>query len=185
METKINWTYKYINSQATHNTTVIIVTTNIRIQIIITTPNCSNLIRIEMDTNGDLSPPIELPPMLNKIMLELVVRITVLDLPVGLKKCIDITCTPGRLRTATNIVIVVLQVQIPLILDDHVIKNYTSSRDVSKGSFILEASRTSNNGKPSLQHTKCPLNILSASFLCFRKKIVLLDFGVTNGLHKC
>ena len=67
MKTKIDSTYEYINSQATHNTTVIIVTTNIRIQIIITTPNCSNLIRIEMDTNGDLSPPTELPPMLNKI----------------------------------------------------------------------------------------------------------------------
>ena len=107
--------------KAIHDTTIFFITTNVQIQIIITTPNCSNLTRIEMDTNGDLSPPTELPPMLNKIMLELVVRITVLDLPVGLKKCIGLICVPGRLHTATNIVIVVLQVQIPLILDDHVV----------------------------------------------------------------
>ena len=59
--------------------------------------------------------------MLNKIMLELIVRIMVLDLPVGLKKCTDLICIPGRLRMTTNIVIVVLQVQIPFILNDYVV----------------------------------------------------------------
>jgi hypothetical protein len=74
--------------KAIHNTTIVFITTNVQVQIIIATRNCSNLTRIEMNKNGDIYPPIELPPMLNKIMLELVVRITVLDLLVGLKNAL-------------------------------------------------------------------------------------------------
>ena len=92
--------------------------------------------------------------MLNKIITGLVVHRIVFNLLIDLKKCIDITRVRGRLHTATNIIIVKLSLN-----PSH-----------PQGSCCLELRMQ------SLQHTKYPLNILSACSLCLGKKMRFLIF---------
>ena len=67
---------------------------------------------------------IQLPVLLNEILLKLVVGVAVLNLPVGLKECLNAIWVSNWLHTATDIVVVELQyVQVPLIPNDHVVKN--------------------------------------------------------------
>ena len=78
----------------------------------------------------------QLPTVLNEIIMKLDMRGTVFDLLVGLNKCLDAVGISCWFHTATNIVIEQLQVQVPLILDDHVVENHTSFHDAVE-SFLI------------------------------------------------
>jgi hypothetical protein len=64
-----------------------------------------------------------LPVVFDEIIMKLCVSGIVLDVPIGLKKCLDSIGVSCWFNTATNIVIEKLQVHVPLILDDHVVQS--------------------------------------------------------------
>jgi hypothetical protein len=74
--------------------------------------------------------PVKLPMVLHEIFVQLSVRGRVFNLPVCLKKCLDAIGVPFRPHSAANIVKEKFQVHVPLILNDHVVKNDTSFHDV-------------------------------------------------------
>jgi hypothetical protein len=77
------------------------------------------------------------------------------------------------------------QVYVPLIFNDHVVKNDTSFHDLYETFLVPKMSWATNNSKPSLQSTESSLYILLASFLCLCKLSFFVCFGSRNGLHKC
>jgi hypothetical protein len=64
-----------------------------------------------------------------------------------LKKSLDAIGVPIRPHLATNIVKEELQAQIPLILDNHVLKDHTNWHDVNDTFVVPKTSWTPNNGK--------------------------------------
>ena len=77
----------------------------------------------------------QLPYVLNEIMLQLGVAMGVLNFPVGFQESLNAVRVSRWLHTATNIVIEELQVQAPLIFDDHVVKNDTTCHCNAPGFF--------------------------------------------------
>ena len=80
--------------------------------------------------------PMQLLVVLNEILLKLAVGFVVLNLSVGLKECSNAIWVPRWLHTDTDIVVVELEVQVPLILDDHVVKNHTTCHYVVEGFLV-------------------------------------------------
>jgi hypothetical protein len=69
---------------------------------------------------------------LDEIVLQLGMRGQVFNFEICLKKCLDEIGIPLEPHSATNIVKKEFQAQIPPILDDHVVKNHTSSHGVNE-----------------------------------------------------
>jgi hypothetical protein len=76
----------------------------------------------------------------NEIITKLSVSGIVLDVPAGLKECLDSIGISCWFNTTTNIVIEKLQIHIPLILDDHVVENHTCIHDITEGSLVQKRS---------------------------------------------
>jgi hypothetical protein len=76
--------------------------------------------------------PVKLPMVLHEIGVQLSVRGRVFNLPICLKKCLDAIGVPFRPHSAANIFKEKFQVQVPLILNDHGVKNHTSFHDVNE-----------------------------------------------------
>lgn len=127
-----------------------------------------------MNRSGKLI-AIQLPVVVNEILLKLLVRARGFNLMVGLKKCLDAIWISSWLHMATNIVKEELQVQVPLILDYHVVKNRTCHY-VVEGLHVPKTSRTSNNCKPSLQNTESFPDVLSACLFEPWQNMILLLF---------
>jgi hypothetical protein len=92
------------------------------------------------------------PMVLNEIFLELPVGGSVLNLPECFKKCLNFIRISRWLHTGTNIIKEEFQIQVLLILNNHVVKNHTSSHDVMDGTFVLKMTMTSNYSKSCLQN---------------------------------
>lgn len=118
--------------------------------------------------------PMPLPMVLNEILLKLIVGVCVFNLPVCLNQCLYAVKVSSWLHMATNIVLEELQVHVPLIFDDHVVKNHTTCHDVLQGSFVSKTSRTTNNVKPWLQNPKGSFNSFGAASCAFANSICLL-----------
>ena len=88
-----------------------------------------------MNRSGKLL-PMQLPVVVNEILLKLGVRCRVFNRPVRLKKCFDTIWISSWLHTATNIVKEELEVHAPFILNDHVVENHTTCHDVVE-SFLV------------------------------------------------
>jgi hypothetical protein len=71
--------------------------------------------------------------VLDESITKLCVSGDVLDVPVGLKKCLDSIGVSCWFNMTPNIVIEKLQVHIPLILDDHIMKNHTCRHYLIEG----------------------------------------------------
>jgi hypothetical protein len=122
--------------------------------------------------------PVKLLMVLYEIIVQLSVHGGVFNLPICLKKCLDAIGVPFRPHSAANIVEEKFQVQVPLILNDHVVENCTSFYDVNETFLVPKMSWVTNNSRSSLQSTKSSLNILSASFLCLCKFSLFFLFWV-------
>ena len=72
----------------------------------------------------------------NEISQKLGMVLLVLNLRVCLKKCLDCIQVSCWLAPGTNIIKEERQVQTPLILDDHIVKNHTIGHDVFEGFHI-------------------------------------------------
>jgi hypothetical protein len=77
----------------------------------------------------------------------------------------------------------VIDVVIPLILNDHIVHDGTSSHHIPHPLRTPSSSRVPNNSPPWLKHTKCPLHILPCSLLLF-KPFAFLISRVTHCLDK-
>jgi hypothetical protein len=84
------------------------------------------------------------------------------------------------LHSDTNIVKEELQVQVHLILDDHIVKNHTSGYDVIEGFFVPKPSGTSNYCKSGLQNPERPLDVFSGCFLCLCQFNFNLSYPVAS-----
>jgi hypothetical protein len=124
----------------------------------------------------------KLPMVLDEIVLQLRMLVRIFNIEICLKKSLAMIGVPIWPHSATNVVKEEFQAQIPLILDDHIVKDHTSCHDVNENFLIPKMSWTPNNGKPSLQSTKSSFNILSTCFLCFCKFSMFLCLGLLNGL---
>jgi hypothetical protein len=71
-----------------------------------------------------------------------------------------------RPHSAANIVKEKFQVHVPLIFNNHGVKNDTRFPDLYETFLVPKTSRATNNSKPSLQSTESSLYILLASVLC-------------------
>jgi hypothetical protein len=74
--------------------------------------------------------------VLNEIFFELPVGGLVLNVPECVKKCLDFIRISRWLHTSTNIIKEELQTEVLLILNNHIVKNHTSSHDVIEGTFV-------------------------------------------------
>jgi hypothetical protein len=123
--------------------------------------------------------------VLNEIFVELLVGGGVLNVPECFKKCLDFIKIFLWLHTGTNIIEEEIQVQVLLILNNHVVKNHTSGHDVMEGTFVPKVTRTSNYCKSCLQNTESSLNIFPGCLLCLCKFGLGSVLGISDGLHKC
>jgi hypothetical protein len=80
----------------------------------------------EMKIRVVLATTMTTPMMLNKIFLELTMGASVLNVPKCFKKCLDSIRISRWLHTGTNIIKEELQIQVLLILNNHVVKNNKS-----------------------------------------------------------
>jgi hypothetical protein len=80
--------------------------------------------------------PVKLPMVLYAILVQLSMCGRVSSLPISLKKCLDVIGVPFRPHSAANIVKEKFQVQAPIILNDHVVKNDTSFHNVYETFFV-------------------------------------------------
>jgi hypothetical protein len=71
----------------------------------------------------------------NEIIKKRAMCDNVLNMSVGLKKCLDPVRISCWFDTTINIIIEELQVQVPIILDDHVVENH-SCHDVVEGFLV-------------------------------------------------
>jgi hypothetical protein len=74
-----------------------------------------------------------LPMVLNEICLELLVGAGVLNVPICFKECLGFIWISCWLHTGANIIKEELQVQVFLILNNHIVKDHTSGHDVMGG----------------------------------------------------
>jgi hypothetical protein len=117
-----------------------------------------------------------LPMVLNEILLKLIVGVCIFNPPECLKECLYAARVSSWLHMATDVVVEKLQFHVPLIFDDHVVKNHTTRHDVVQGSLVPKTSRTMNNGKSRLQNPKGSFNIFwpasctFANSICFLKR---------------
>jgi hypothetical protein len=81
-----------------------------------------------------------LPMVLDEIVLQLGLRGRLFNFEIYSKKCLDEIGVPLGPHSATNIVKKEFQAQIPLILDDHVVKNHTSSHGVNETYLVPKTS---------------------------------------------
>jgi len=72
----------------------------------------------------------------------------------------------------------------PFIFDYHVVQNDASHHDAMYIISTLAICRTTHHCPPSLENAKCPLNVLSSSFLAFSEVLRLWVHWVPDGLDK-
>ena len=130
-------------------------------------------------------PPMQRPPVRNKILAELGMLVLVFNLPVCFEEHLDLVRVPSRLDPAAHIVILQGKFLVLLILNNHIVKNHTSSHDVVEVFLFLETSWTPNNCKPGLQHPKRSFDVFAGCFLAHCKMTFLWVFWSIDGLDKC
>src|SRR6185295_6492804 len=107
-----------------------------------------------------------LPQVLDQVRLKLSVGFLALDIFVILNESIKFMCSiMGKCHPFSHIFEVVIIV-IALVFNNHVMHYDASHHNIMERLFIPQTSWTTNNSKARLENPKCPLNILSTSFLC-------------------
>jgi hypothetical protein len=137
-----------------------------------------NEIRVALSTTMPTS------MVLNDIFLELLVGGSVLNVPKCFKICLNFIRISWWLHTGTNIIKEELQVQVHIILNNHVVKNHTSGHDVMEGMFVPKMTRTSNYCKSSCKTPKA-LSISFRAASCAFANSASAWFSILDGLHKC
>src|SRR5215216_3825679 len=120
--------------------------------------------------------PSPLPMVFNEILLKLKVGACIFNLSVCLKKSSNAVRVSSWFDTATHIVIEELQGHASLIFENHIMKDNTTCHDIFQGLFVPKTSRTTNNGKPSLQNPECSFNVFSSCLLYLCKFTLFLSF---------
>ena len=117
-----------------------------------------------------------LPQVLDQVRMKLSVGFLALDIFVIPNESIKFRCSiMGNCHPFSHIFVVayilalvveVVIIVITLVFNNNVMHYDASHHNIMERLFIPQTSWTTNNSKARLENPKCPLNILSTSFLC-------------------
>ena len=128
---------------------------------------------------------ISCPPLLNEILLKIIMRCETSNDMIGGNKTGHPFSPPSHSHgMSQELILRVVRILPMLVLDDHVMHDYTSVHDVPKDILIQKSSRSSHNSKLGLQNLKSSLHIFSSRRQSIVEIKIFLTFRFFQRLHE-
>lgn len=121
------------------------------------------------------------PQLLHKIISELLMGSSVLDLFVDLNESFEAVFIPMDRPAPPHALLLIAHHMSTLVLSDHIVHDHTCCHDHPEHLLLPESSRVTHNSKSGLQHPKCPLHILPSIYLSPHKVMFVLNWGFDIG----